>query len=101
MEARTPHTENLRLAAARGEPFALDVDGQPVTAYQGETVAAALIAAGYRTFRHTAHGLPRGLFCGMGVCFDCLVTVDGRPHVRACLTLVQPGMRVRLTGGSA
>lgn len=96
MITRNPPSENWRLPAARGAPFTMEVDGQPVTAYEGETVAAALLAAGYRTFRHTAHGQPRGLFCGIGVCFDCLVTIDGRPHLRACQTLARPGMRVSL-----
>ncbi len=76
------------------------VDGEPVPAYPGETVATVLLAAGRRTFRHTDHGAPRGLFCGMGVCFDCLVTVDGQPDVRACMTIVRPGMVVE-TGGVA
>ncbi len=70
------------------------VDGQPVPAYQGETIAAALLAAGRRTLRHTVPGgHPRGIFCGIGVCFDCLVTVEGR-HIRACVTPVQDGMQV-------
>jgi aerobic-type carbon monoxide dehydrogenase small subunit (CoxS/CutS family) len=48
--------------------------------------------------RHTARrGAPRGIFCGMGVCFDCLVTVDDRPNVRACITPVRDGMRVECT----
>jgi len=78
---------------------AVTVDGQAVQAYLGETVATVLLAAGRQTFRHTDRlRAPRGLFCGMGVCFDCLVTVDGQPNVRACMTLVQPGMVVE-TGG--
>jgi len=75
------------------------VDGDPVQAYPGETVATVLLAAGRQTFRHTDHlHAPRGLFCGMGVCFDCLVTIDGQPDVRACMTPVQAGMVVE-TGG--
>jgi NADH dehydrogenase/NADH:ubiquinone oxidoreductase subunit G len=75
------------------------VDGDPVQAYPGETVATVLLAAGRRTFRHTDQlHAPRGLFCGMGVCFDCLVTVDGQPNVRACVTPVHAGMVVE-TGG--
>ncbi len=81
-------------------PLTVTVDGEAVLAYPGETVATALLAAGRRTFRHTDHAAPRGLFCGMGVCFDCLVTVDGQPDVRACMTTVQPGMVVE-TGGPA
>ena len=70
----------------------IEVDGESVAAYAGETVATVLLALGRRTFRHTEHGAPRGLFCGMGVCFDCLVTVDGVENVRACLTPVADGM---------
>lgn len=82
-------------AVERGETLLIEVDGQPVEAYAGETVAAVLLAAGRRSFRHTDKGhVPRGLFCGMGICFDCLVTVDGVPNVRACMTPVQTGMVV-------
>ena len=79
--------------------LAVIVDGEPVPAYPGETVATVLLALGRPTFRHTDHlHAPRGLFCGMGVCFDCLVTVDGQPNVRACVTPVHAGMVVE-TGG--
>ncbi len=76
--------------------FTIEVNGQPVTALPGQTVAAALLAAGRRILRHTPSGAPRGLFCGMGVCFDCLVQIDGLSGVRACLTPARPGMQVRL-----
>jgi predicted molibdopterin-dependent oxidoreductase YjgC len=76
--------------------FDIEVDGRPVPAEPGQTVAAALIGAGITVFRHTPAGAPRGVFCGMGVCFDCLVTVDGLADQRACMTPVRPGMRVRL-----
>ncbi len=66
----------------------LDVDGRTVPARMGETVAAALTAAGIREFRDTARGATRGLFCGMGVCQDCLITVDGAANRRACMTKV-------------
>lgn len=84
----------------RGRPVQFSVDGQVVTSYEGETVAAVLIAEGRRTFRRTARrGEPRGLFCGMGVCFDCLVTVDGVPNQRACQTPVCDGMCVQFQHG--
>jgi aerobic-type carbon monoxide dehydrogenase small subunit (CoxS/CutS family) len=76
------------------------VDGEPVAAFAGESVATVLLALGRHAFRHTEQGAPRGLFCGMGVCFDCLVTVDGVENVRACLTLVAEGMAIA-TGGRA
>lgn len=82
----------------RGRSVTVAVDGQPISAYQGETLAAALLAAGRRTFRHTVPGgHPRGVFCGIGVCFDCLVTVDGS-QIRACVTPVRDGMQVSTTG---
>jgi predicted molibdopterin-dependent oxidoreductase YjgC len=71
------------------------VDGTPVAARAGDSVAAALLASGLRAFRATAlSGAPRGPFCMMGACFDCVVTVDGRRGVQACLTRVADGMRI-------
>ena len=73
------------------------VNGRPCPAYQGETVHAALLAAGYRVLRHTVKtGQPRSFFCGMGVCYDCLVTIDGVPNQRACMTLVRDSMEIRI-----
>jgi predicted molibdopterin-dependent oxidoreductase YjgC len=93
-------TKSSRLPRPTGRPtLVVTVDGEPVQAYPGETVATVLLALDRRTFRHTDHlHAPRGLFCGMGVCFDCLVTVDGQASVRACMTPVQAGMVVE-TGG--
>ncbi len=79
----------------QGALVELTFDGEPVEAIEGETIAAALVAAGRHTLGHDRDGNPRGLFCGMGVCFECLVSVDGGPGVRACLAKVAPGMRVR------
>src|SRR5882672_12626237 len=70
-------------------------DGSELLALPGETIAAALAAAGITAVRTARSGAPRGPFCGMGVCFDCLVTVDGRPNQRSCLTKVEAGMDVR------
>ena len=83
-------------AAPGDESFTIDVDGAAVPACNGQTVAAALLASGRQVFRRTATGAPRGVFCGMGVCFDCLVTVNGQGDQRACITPARPGMRVRL-----
>lgn len=77
------------------QPVTIMVDGVPIKAHLGETIAGALLAEGRRTWRHTrSRNRPRGLFCGMGVCFDCLVKVDGRPYTRACMTSVVDGMVV-------
>jgi NADH dehydrogenase/NADH:ubiquinone oxidoreductase subunit G len=82
-------------AADRGAAVTIWIDGQPTEAYAGETVAAALLASGKRVFRLTDKSrAPRGLYCGMGVCFDCLVTVDGEALVRACVTPVRAGMMI-------
>ena len=66
----------------------------PVPALEGETVAAALSAAGILAYRETPSGAPRGLHCGMGACWDCVVTVDDRIGQRACLTHVADGIRI-------
>ncbi len=85
--------------AEKGQMLTIKVDGQPVQAFAGETVAAVLLATGRRAWRRTdKHHAPRGLFCGMGICFDCLVTVNGQPNVRACMTYVEEGMIIE-TGG--
>lgn len=84
-------------AVRRGEPIELLVDGEAIPAYAGETIAAALTAAGRRVFRHAPRtGAPRGVFCGIGVCFECLVAVEGMGQVRSCVVAVRPGMRVSL-----
>ncbi len=77
------------------QPMCVTFDGREIEALPGETIAAALAAAGVTAVRAARSGAPRGPFCGMGVCFDCLVTVDGRPSQRACLTKVEAGMEVR------
>ena len=78
-----------------GSPVRFGFDGREIEALEGETIAAALAASDIVAVRQARSGAPRGPFCGMGVCFDCLVTVDGRPSQRACLTKVQAGMDVR------
>jgi D-hydroxyproline dehydrogenase subunit gamma len=78
----------------RGDTVSITVDGRPVAAYLGESLAAALMADGVLATRTTTGGEARGVFCGMGVCFDCLAIVDGVPNVRACVTWVRDGMDV-------
>ena len=90
-------SNRVEQGVVRAEPFTFKFNAEPIQAYPGETIAAALLAAGIRALRRTAKsGAPRGIFCGMGVCFDCLVVVDGRPHLRACLTEARPGMHVTM-----
>ncbi|MHB9098763.1 MAG: (2Fe-2S)-binding protein [Syntrophales bacterium] len=80
---------------SRGPKIQFELDGEPAVAYEGETIAAALLALGIRTFRVSPKEKePRGLHCGMGVCFDCIVTVNDQLNVRACMTPVEKGMKV-------
>lgn len=84
----------------RGRRFEVEVDGEKITAYEGETIAAALLASGRRIFRHTAkQGSPRGMYCGIGLCFECLMVINGIPNTRACQTLATPGCRVETQEG--
>jgi aerobic-type carbon monoxide dehydrogenase small subunit (CoxS/CutS family) len=69
------------------------VDGSPVSALPGQSIGAALMAAGRVALRSSPEGSPRGLYCGIGVCQECRVLVDG-VAVRSCVTPVAAGMRV-------
>ncbi|WP_082057163.1 (2Fe-2S)-binding protein [Psychromicrobium lacuslunae] len=71
----------------------LNFDGREIPFKPGESVAAALYRSGVKSWRITReNGRPRGLFCGIGVCFDCLITVDGERNQRACLVSAQEGL---------
>ncbi len=69
-------------------------EGEPLNGEAGASVAAALIASDRIAWRATREGAPRGLFCGIGVCFDCLVEIDGESGQRACMIPLREGMRV-------
>jgi predicted molibdopterin-dependent oxidoreductase YjgC len=73
---------------------ALIVDGESLVAPAGRSIAAALLAADRPALRQSPDGSPRGLYCGIGVCFECRVHVEGRGAVLGCVTPVEPGMRV-------
>ena len=89
-----------RLPEAAGEVVRLSVDGRPIEARAGDSVAAALLAAGVQTCRTTpVSGAPRAPFCMMGVCFDCLVTIDGVGNRQGCLVRVAEGMQVAIQRG--
>lgn len=95
-------TEDLRMQVgiARGEPFEIEVDGERIKAYPGETIASALLAAGkYRLRRTSKLQHSRGIFCGMGICYDCRMMVNGHPNVRTCVMLAEPGCRVQTQEG--
>lgn len=92
---RSERTSNLLPAVTRGRQVRILVDGRAIQAYEGETVAAALLAAGIRAFRKSPkRGEARSLYCGIGLCFECLVTVDSVDAVCACQTSVADGMVV-------
>lgn len=90
--------ENLRIPSInRKQQLTMTVNGQEITAYQGETVLAALIAAGIKTLKNNPISAePRGPLCGMGVCFECTVTIDGIPNIRSCMTEARDGMEIRI-----
>jgi glycine/D-amino acid oxidase-like deaminating enzyme/bacterioferritin-associated ferredoxin len=88
---RLQHDSILR----QGSTCSIDLDGEAFNAIAGESIAAALAASGKLELRQDKSGVPRGLFCGMGACFECQVSVDGGPAQRACLTKVRPGMKIR------
>lgn len=76
-------------------------DGVPITALAGDSVAAALLAAGIRACRTTpVSGAPRGPYCMMGVCFECLIRIDGVGNRQGCLVPVREGMKVETQKGS-
>ena len=80
----------------RGQPFEIEVDGEKIPAHEGETIGAALLAAGRRTLRFTNKlQQPRGLYCGIGLCQECRMIINGIPNTQACQTLAKPGCRVK------
>ncbi len=75
------------------------VDGRLIDAPAGSTVAVALIGAGITQFRESVSGEPRAPLCGMGVCYECRVAIDGQAHRRACMVGVRDGMTVSTADG--
>jgi predicted molibdopterin-dependent oxidoreductase YjgC len=80
--------------AASQPAVELEIDGATTRASEGQTIAALLISLGIRAWRRTPEGEPRRAFCGIGMCDDCVVTVDGVAGVKACLTPVRYGMQI-------
>jgi predicted molibdopterin-dependent oxidoreductase YjgC len=81
-------------AHAAADAVSFTVDGEPFEAPAGRSIAAALLADGRATLRHSPTGTARGIYCGIGVCFECRVHVEGRGPVLSCVTPVESGMRV-------
>ncbi|WP_051820169.1 (2Fe-2S)-binding protein [Streptomyces sp. NRRL S-920] len=95
--SRTP--ANL-VGATSGTTFPITFDGRELAASPGQSIAAALWSAGILAWRNTrVGGRPRGAFCGIGQCYDCLATVNGHPNRRACLVTARPGDAVTTQEG--
>ena len=89
-----------RLPEAAGTTVRLTIDGKAIDAREGDSVAAALFGAGIDHCRTTpVSGAPRAPYCMMGVCFDCLVTIDGVGNRQGCLVRVKDGMAVATQKG--
>ena len=87
--------------APQGEQVTVYVEDAPVKVAAGTTVAAAVLQAGLDSVRETpCRHEGRGPFCHMGVCFECLMEIDGKPNQQACMTIVREGMRVRRQSGA-
>ena len=92
--------EHPILPAVEKPAVTIYYNGEPLEALEGEPVASALMAAGIRVMRTTAkHNEPRGVFCAIGRCTDCMMIVDGVPNTRTCVTSVYDGMRVERQEG--
>ncbi|NJF24107.1 FAD-dependent oxidoreductase [Thermococcus sp. Bubb.Bath] len=99
-DARLKEHPILSFNERRGRKVTIYFDGKPIEAYEGETIAMALHAAGIRVLSYSGEKhRPRGLFCAIGKCSSCLVKVNGIPNVRSCITLVEDGMRVETQNG--
>jgi predicted molibdopterin-dependent oxidoreductase YjgC len=86
---------------ATSSSVTLQIEGRPVRCRAEDTIAIAMLEAGASVFRETpVSGAPRAPLCLMGVCFECLVEVDGRPNVQACMTPVAEGMQVHTQHGA-
>ena len=114
MSAAVPRTHNKEqwVASMSQQKFArrhplvqsdsasITIEGQKVVAGRHDTVSAAMLAAGVNHTRHTEKsGSKRAPYCQMGICFECLVEIDGKPNQQACLVTVKDGMRVKLQNG--
>jgi predicted molibdopterin-dependent oxidoreductase YjgC len=92
---RVAHHPILTHQANRKE-VTIFVDGKELKAYKGEPILAALLANDIKVTRYTTkQNRPRGLFCGIGRCTDCVMTVNREPNIRTCITPVEDGMRIQ------
>ncbi|UCH71220.1 MAG: (2Fe-2S)-binding protein, partial [Candidatus Bathyarchaeota archaeon] len=92
--------EHPILEFERGTPIHMTLNGNKIEAYEGETIVAALYAAGVKNYSQSVkYGRPRGFFCGIGKCASCLMRVNGVSRVRTCVTLVKHGMKIEYEKG--
>jgi predicted molibdopterin-dependent oxidoreductase YjgC len=84
----------------RGAAVRILIDGAPYEAFEGESVSAAVMADRGLELRETEQHAPRGYYCGMGACFDCVMVVDGVPNTRTCVTWVRDGMTIERQVGA-
>ncbi|URW82808.1 (2Fe-2S)-binding protein [Alcaligenes sp. DN25] len=91
-----PDAQRLLHKRQRFEPAVVTINGHETACYLGETVATVLLATGVGAFRRTASGAPRRPVCNMGVCFDCIVTIDGVQGQRSCMITVLNGMQIEV-----
>jgi predicted molibdopterin-dependent oxidoreductase YjgC len=95
-----PIAEAKLSESGRAAPLGFTFDGCAMTARAGDTVAAALLANGVEACRRTpVSGAPRGPYCMMGVCFECLVVIDGVGNRQGCLVPLREGMRIETQAG--
>jgi len=84
----------------KGKKVKIVVDGEGMDAYEGEMIASVLLAYGKNIFRYTKRNKePRGVFCAIGRCTDCVMTVNGIPNIRTCVTPVEEGMKIETQRG--
>jgi predicted molibdopterin-dependent oxidoreductase YjgC len=83
------------MSDASAELVTLKINGHEVSVLKGTTVAGAIMTTGSMRFRRSVNGEPRGPLCGMGICYECRVTIDGHPHSKSCQLLCRDGMDVR------
>jgi predicted molibdopterin-dependent oxidoreductase YjgC len=87
-------------ATEKGAVVTFEFDGKPIQGFEGEPIAVALRAAGVMVHRHTMKDdRPRGIFCAIGRCTDCVMIVDGKPNIRTCVTPLKAGMKVETQYG--
>lgn len=96
-------THRMNNHTSRGQAISIELEGRPLSCFEGETIATVLISHNILTFRHDKSGKPRGPVCNMGVCYECMVDVKQSngdfARRRACMTLVADAMSIRINNG--